>query len=306
MCAEYETTKNSKVDLTDWGLMQVSGKNAKQFLQGQVTCNLEEINAQQSRLGAYCDVKGRVQATFRLFFYQDAYYFLLPRSMTAQLISSLQKYAVFSKVSLRDASEDWQITGLDGPSITKQADTQWFNPSINSLAQSGHTLSLSVPGPHPRFILLTPNNASIVFNDLSQQTNNHWQLLDIIAGIPTIYPETTGQFTPHQLNYPAIGGVSFNKGCYLGQEIIARTHYLGQSKSRLYRVSFTTQQPPTPGNPLFADKPSAIGTLITSASTEENQYQALACLQTQAISHTIHIGSLAGATVNLLTLPYSI
>jgi folate-binding protein YgfZ len=128
-----------------------------------------------------------------------------------------------------------------------------------------------------------------------------------MAGIPTIYAETSGQFTPQQLNFPEIGGVSFNKGCYIGQEIIARTHYLGKSKSRLYRVSF-------PGNNLFLpgtvlldnDQKTKKGNLIMSAKEQANRYQGLVCLQTQAISHTIRLGTLEGPKLDFLELPYSV
>jgi folate-binding protein YgfZ len=160
----------------------------------------------------------------------------------------------------------------------------------------------------PRSILLTPASEPIAFIDagLEQQSVNHWHLLDIMAGIPAIYPETSGQFTPHQLNFPEIGGVSFNKGCYIGQEIIARTHYLGKSKSRLYRVSFQANNPPLPGTPLLdVDQKTEKGTLIMCAKEQDNRYQALVCLQTQAISHTIRLGSFEGPLLDFLELPYS-
>ena len=90
------TLKNNYADLVDIGLIRISGKDAKQFLQGQLTCDLEEISVEQSRLGAHCDVKGRIIASFRLFFYQNDYYFLLQNSTLPLLLASLQKYAVFS------------------------------------------------------------------------------------------------------------------------------------------------------------------------------------------------------------------
>ena len=306
---EKITSENNSIDLVDLGLIRISGKDAKQFLQGQLTCDLEEISAKQSRLGAHCDVKGRIIASFRIFFCQNEYYLLLQHSTLPLLLSSLQKYVVFSKVALTDASKDWQKIGLYGPLIKDLLNKQkLYVAKENEVAESDHKLSLSIPGPTPRCILLAPASESLSFIDtkFEQQSVDHWHLLDIISGIPTIYPETSGQFTPHQLNFPQIGAVSFNKGCYIGQEIIARTHYLGKSKSRLYRVSFQAHNPPLPGTPLFdKDQKTEKGTLIMCAKEHDNRYQALVCLQNQAISHSIRLGSLEGPLVDFLQLPYS-
>ncbi|MDD4893000.1 MAG: hypothetical protein PHH73_03270 [Candidatus Rickettsiella isopodorum] len=302
-------SKNNTVDLIDLGLIRISGKDAKPFLQGQLTCDLEEISTEQSRLGAHCDIKGRIIANFRLFFYQNDYYFLLPCSTLPLLLTSLQKYAIFSKVVLTEVSKDWQKIGLYGPSIKDFLNEQkLYSNKENGMAESDHKLSLSIPGPVPRTVLLNPITDSLRFIDTKpfQQSVNHWHLLDIMAGIPTIYAETSGQFTPHQLNLPELGGVSFNKGCYIGQEIIARTHYLGKSKSRLYRVSFETNSSILPGTPLFdSDQKIKKGTLIMCAKELSNRYQALVCLQTQAISHSIRIETLEGPVIKFLELSYS-
>ncbi|MFZ0218676.1 MAG: hypothetical protein WAL30_00495 [Candidatus Aquirickettsiella sp.] len=307
---EKLASQNNAVDLIDLGLIQVSGKDAKQFLQGQLTCDLEEISAEQSRLGAHCDVKGRIIASFRLFFYQNDYYFLLQNSILPLLLASLQKYAVFSKIILTEVSENWQKIGLYGPTIKDLLEKQaLYLSKENGVVESDHKLSLTIPGPEPRVILLAPVSDSIGFIDtqFEQQSVSDWHLLDIKAGIPTIYPETSGQFTPHQLNFPEIGGVSFNKGCYIGQEIIARTHYLGKAKSRLYRVCFLAHSLPLPGTLLFAnDHKIPKATLIMSAKEHDNRYQALVCLQTQAISHSIRLGSSEGPLIDFLELPYSI
>lgn len=305
---EKITIKNNAINLIDLGLIRTSGNDAKRFLQGQLTCDLEEVNAHQSRLGAHCDVKGRIIASFRLFFFQNDYYFLLQRSSLPLLLASLQKYAVFSKVSLKDVSQDWQKTGLYG-TAAKNLSIQQDLTQENNLVVSDHKLSLSIPGPIPRIIELAPRTEPINLSDkkFEQLGVNHWHLLDIMAGIPTVYPETSGQFTPHQLNFPELGGVSFNKGCYIGQEIIARTHYLGKSKSRLYRVTFLSNNLPEPGTPLFdGDQSLEKGTLIMSAKEQDNRYQALVCLQTQAVSHTIRLGNLEGPLLDFLELPYSI
>ena len=229
--------------------------------------------------------------------------------MLPLLLASLQKYAVFSKVTLTDVSKDWQKIGLYGPYLKGLLnDQKLYVAKENEVTEFNNKLSLSIPGPAPRIILLISTSEPIGFIDaLKLQNIDHWHLLDIMAGIPTIYPETSSQFTPHQLNFPQIHGVSFNKGCYIGQEIIARTHYLGKSKSRLYRVSFQDDNPSLPGTPLFdSEQTMEKGTLIMCAKEQGNCYQALACLQTQAISHSIRLGSPEGPLIDFLELPYSI
>lgn len=305
---EQITSENNSIDLVDLGLIRISGKDAKPFLQGQLTCDLEEVNTKESRIGAHCDVKGRIIAIFRLFLYQEDYYFLLQNSTLPLLLASLQKYAVFSKVVLTEVGKDWQKIGLYGSNVKDLLEKQGlYSTEVNGVAESDHKLSLSISGPVHRLILLAPLSDSIgnIGIQFEQQSVDHWHLLDIMAGIPTIYPETSGQFTPHQLNFLEISGVSFNKGCYIGQEIIARTHYLGKSKSRLYRVRFEANSPFLPGTPLFGDQKAEKGTLIMSAKEQGNRYEALVCLQTQAISHTIRLGSLEGPLLDFLELPYS-
>jgi tRNA-modifying protein YgfZ len=288
---------NCRIPLVDLGLIQITGKNAAQFLQGQLTCDVSEVNTQQSRLGAHCDVKGRIQATFRLLFYQDAYYFLLPRCMLAHLLQCLRKYAVFSAVTLIDVTEHWQKIGLVGPSISSLLNKSVSFPEQNNGVISSKTLiSLRMPGAIPRFILLSADKQllSCVDHALQEKPINDWYLFDIMAGIATVYPQTSALFTPQQLNYPAIGGVSFTKGCYIGQEIIARTHYLGKPKSCLYRASFQSNDNIPSGTSLQNEENIQQGTLIMSAKEKAHHYQALICLQTAATAHTIHLGNTQG------------
>jgi folate-binding protein YgfZ len=300
-----QTPTHYAIKLDDLGLLQVTGKKAAQFLQGQLTCDINEINERQSRLGAHCDAKGRTQATFRLFFYQNAYYFLLPRRTLPYLLQSLQKYAVFSAVNVVDMTQNWEIIGIGGPSSGDLLSQQALWPNQNNAMASSETI-ISLAVSNARCILLSTDKKSFSFidNSFHELPLNTWHLSDIEAGIATIYPETIAQFTPHQLNYPAIGAVSFAKGCYIGQEIIARTHYLGKSKTRLYRITFNAKNNFPPGTPLQNEDTVRQGTLIMSAHEKGETYQALVCLQSQAISHTIHLESPQGPILQILELPY--
>lgn len=185
-----------------FGLLKVSGPDAQKFLQGQVTCNVEEVTPTQSRLGAHCNPQGRVLFLFRLFLFQDAYYLLMPLDMLALALSYLRKYAVFYKLSLSVSEEDL--------------------PELTALAAA------------------------------------EWQYFDLSLGRPQIYPETSGKFLPHDLNLHQLEGISWEKGCYTGQEIIARMHYRGKLKNHLYRARIQTSTPPRPGAELKGSQNSLI------------------------------------------------
>lgn len=235
-------TLNHNSDQTPLGLILVPGPQAEKFLQGQVTCDVREVTEQQSRCGAHCDPKGRVQFTFRLLKREGNYYLQLPQVMIAHALNCLQKYAALFRIKLEEV----------------------------------------------------PSNET------------ETKLAAIAAGIATIYPETIGLFTPHQLNSQLINAISFNKGCYTGQEIIARMHYLGKLKQQMYRVRFAGTMPPLPGTKLYNNEGQAVGELVAAALETENTLQALAVLQTNAITSPIHLENSSGTILTLLDLPYTV
>lgn len=288
-----------RIRLTHLGLLKITGAHAAEFLQGQVSCDIREVNATQSRLGLRCDVKGRVHAAFYLFYAEGVFYALLPQTMVCVLQNSLQKYAVFSAVELKEVSKEWEFTGLIYPKEARPTHATAYMVQTNS---SSFTLGLF--GKTPRAIHLTPyaNSSSLVEHDATNGTLEEWLLHDVRAGMAMIYPETAGYYTPQQLNYTALGAVSFNKGCYLGQEIIARTHYLGKVKYGLYHASFTTDETllTTPGTVIQNEQANAQGALIQCAQTPAGAYEALVCLQNSAISHTLSLGHAHGPRLTLL------
>jgi folate-binding protein YgfZ len=256
-------------DSTKLSLIQVSGPDAAKFLQGQLTCDVYTLTTEHSyQIGAHCDPKGRIQATFRLFKQQADFYFLLPANMAATLLTCLQKYAIFSKVTLTQVTDSEHL------------------PHFQSLLWPSHNIT-------------------------------NWELLDIRAGIATIFPETSGQFTPHQLNYQLINGVSFNKGCYTGQEIVARMHYLGKLKQQTYRIRFTHENLLSPGTLIYNQQAQPIGTLLTLAAVrdhttthtlieKQNSYEALAVLQNNALQENMYLSTANDNILTLLDLPYQL
>lgn len=222
-----------------YGLISVAGLDAEKFLQGQLTCNVAEVDETRFSLGACCNPQGRIIATFRLFKFQGAYYLFLPRESMALALNHLQKYAIFSKVKLEEDTSEGTL--------------------------------------------------NIIQQQLDYTDDHAWQLQNIHAGIAEIYPETSGQFTPHDINYPKLNGVSFNKGCYTGQEIIARMEYRGKLKQRLYQAEFKGNTPPKPGDLIYAPDDKQVGVVINIAKQNEHHHALLVVLQDAYIGNQLFL-----------------
>ena len=234
------------------GLLQVSGADAKKLLQGQLTCNLEEITAAKSQLlGAHCNPQGRVLSFFRLTFLNDAYYLELPLPTLPLALAALKKYAVFYRVVLSDASDQLALV-----------------------------------------------------NPAAVQNANHWKRSQIEAGIPVIYPATSGKLLPQEINLPALNAVSFNKGCYTGQEIIARMHYRKQGKNHLYRARVLAPTLPIPGADIFAGSSDVAGTIVESCAQQDGSWQLLVVANQLQATQSLFLDLAKTEPLELLPLPY--
>jgi tRNA-modifying protein YgfZ len=196
------------------GFLKVTGKDAATFLQGQLTCDVTKVTQKTSVLGACCDPSGRVQAFFRLFQLADGYYLRLPKTLVPILLAHLSKYAIFSAVALSNASDTLRMTGV----MTEGAPPNYVNDGTQ------HCVKIA----DNRYEYYSPNLVD------ASDDSSVWALDNMKAGIPEIHPETAGKFLPHPLNLVTIGAIDFEKGCYVGQEIIARMHYRGKLKQHLY------------------------------------------------------------------------
>jgi len=268
---------NVIADLSEYTVVQISGPDSQKFLQSQLTCNLQEITSTQSRIAAHCNLQGRVVSLGRLLKIQDDYIFLLPKNIAELAISFLKKYAIFSKVQF-NILQDWSCIGLSGNNITPIIDNNMKLPSSpNTVTENHGTTYLREYGEMDRYIAIGPkNNIQKLWQNLSKQLTpvhmNAWLLGDIEAGLVYLSPETSGLFLPQELNLVDFQAVSFTKGCYLGQEIIARLHYLGKLKKHLGKIHFNLEKIPTPG--MNIDNAQ----LIYSVAISANQYTGLAIM----------------------------
>lgn len=259
--------------LSDYGLIKISGIDSEKFLQGQLTCDVREVTEQTSRLGAHCDPKGRIQFTFRLFKFHDDYYLRVLKSLISHTLILLKKYAVFFKTKLEDVSNDWMIMGVRGHKPLELTFIE-LPEKVDAVTCFESGVVSRVLDDVSRYEIITQKNSNFLnsfFELFNDKPSNDWNLYDIISGIPTVYPETVGHFTPHQINYHLINGVSFKKGCYAGQEIVARMEYLGKLKQSMYRVQIEYFDTIAPGTKIKNEMCQEVGEIVQAAGA--NAYQ---------------------------------
>src|SRR5699024_3428596 len=239
------------INLSHLQLIEISGPDAAKFLQGQLTVNTLTLPENQYTFAAHCDAQGKVCSIFLLYRQADKFYCLLPADLIEQQLAELKKYAIFSKVDLHKLTQV-SIIGLAGQESQRLLSTiipQIANKEQTVIHSDPFTL-LYLPYPQPRWIIIAeqqqmPDWPLTVSNQITQ-----WQALDIEAGYPLLSSLTSNQFLPQALNLQALNGVDFQKGCYIGQESIARAKYRGINKRVLNYLIGQSEQAPGIGKGL--------------------------------------------------------
>lgn len=277
-------------DLSRFGVIKISGADAEKFLQGQFTNDVRQVKVTQSQLSAWCSPKGRIIVNFRLFKRDDnAYYLWLPRVNVETTLKGLRGYVLRSKVVLEEVSESWLRMGVAGVNSTALLSAGLGHQTVPTTVDICMSLEsvtvLQIHGLTPRYVVL--GNDLVIMQRLweamSQQAqpvgSATWGLLDILAGVPQILPATTDKFVPQMVNYQTLGGVSFTKGCYPGQEVVARLQYLAELKRRMYVVRFDTTTLAVPGMEVYvANEEVSVGTLVNVETHPDGGIIALAVL----------------------------
>lgn len=293
------------------GVLAVRGSDASKFLQGQLTCNLNYLNPHTSSLGARCTPKGRMQSSFRIVLEGEGCLLAMARELVELQLADLKKYAVFSKATLSDASSDWVRFGIQEGTANALAQLGISLPEEpNAVARQGDALFIRVsPGRAEAWVPAGQGDAlrASLATVLAQSPLEAWLLGQVRAGIGQVFGPTHEMFIPQMLNLQAVGGVSFKKGCYTGQEIVARMQYLGKLKRRQYRLAMAEGELPTPGTPLFSPvHSSAVGEVVLAAPAGPG-VELLAVLQGDAAEQgQIHLGDAQGPRLAVLDLPYEL
>ena len=288
-------------ELPDRGLLRIEGEDAASFLHGQFTCDVNGLSPAHSRYGGYCTPKGRLLATFLLIRDPAGFYMQAPYALCESLRKRLSMYVLRARVKITDVSGNIRTYGARGPASANSLGLSPLPTAAHEAVVSGSTIAVRLPV--DRLLIITDAGTN-----LSGATADPalWTALDIEAGIANIQPETQEQFVPQMANLDLIGGVSFNKGCYPGQEIVARMHYLGKLKERMYRISFPAGLPPSPNTPLYAPNfgAQAAGAIVQAVRAASGLVDALAVLQTSSVQGgEVHVGTPDGPRATVLTHP---
>lgn len=309
------TGEDRLVDLSDLGLIAADGPDAVDFLQGQLTNDVRELSDRHTQLSGYCSPKGRMLANLRLIRLDETYLLQLPRTRLEPILTRLKRFILRSRTRLTDVSDDWVILGIVGPGAARRlADLCGPLPELgNGLARFEELALIRIPGAPVRFQLLgPPNRVKAIWQELRGQAEpadtDYWRLLDIRAGIPTVYTATAELFVPQMANMHLIDGVSFTKGCYTGQEVVARMQYLGRSKRRMYLAKVDSETPPRPGDELFSpDTHSQQGTgwVVDARAAGDNHFELLAVVEIESAEQDhVHLGGIEGPLLHLTPPPY--
>jgi len=301
-------------DISDFGLIQVTGQDAEKFLQGQFTNDVRQVKPQRSQFSAWCTPQGRVIVNFHLFKRDAAYYLLLPANSVAPVLKRLQMFVLRSAVKLSDVTENLAKFGIAGERATQllaDALQQQLPENIDDCVTHADITVIRVRGELSYIVLGEVATIKSLWQKLASSAlgveKEVWQLFTVLAGVPYIDTHLSEVFVPQMLNLQALSAVSFKKGCYTGQEIVARMQYLASLKRRLYRATLRTDTPPQIGDELFttAALTQEVGKIINVIAHPEGSYHLLAVVVIEAVP-TQPVCDRAGHALQWETLPYEV
>ncbi len=254
--------------LSSWRVITVQGSDATRFLQNLCTNDVNALAIDQAQLNSLCNPKGRVVAIFWLLRRQESYQLILPNPVCDSLLKRLTMYILRSDVSIEAQTDSLILLGCTHDLLNQD---KHLNPLQGKQYDNNYIVRL--PGATTRTLILTDNTDAIA---LAQKhlwvEETSWQKIDIESGIPFIFNETVEQFTPQQISLDLRDGVSFSKGCYPGQEIVARLHYLGTPSRRLFSAITETDTLPAPGSHVILEDQSVVGHIVQAHRNESTTW----------------------------------
>lgn len=306
-CAQSATIVAPVLDL---GLIRVSGEEAKVFLNNLLSNDIKGLPANTAQRNGFCNAKGRLLATFIIWHDGADLMLALAADLHAAILKKLSMYVLRAKVKLSDASNERLLLGVSGPQaeaiLAGIGNVPTGSLSLDQI-DHGHVIRLD----QQRFLLaLDPSATQKIWQKLAVAARPvglaAWHWLDIAAGIPQVTTSTFEEFIPQMVNLDLIGGISFTKGCYPGQEIVARTRYLGKIKRRMYRAHLDINRPNC-GDHLYAPETAdqSCGRVVNVAPAPSGGHDLLAVIQSScAEAGEVHLGNSSGPRLLLLQLPY--
>jgi tRNA-modifying protein YgfZ len=298
-------------DLSHFALIEASGADAREFLNNQLTNDLAKVDDAHAQYTGYCSPKGRLLANFLLWRRDEAFFLMLDAELRAAIQKRLSMYVLRSKVKLGEAREDMVCLGVAGAQASALLQKVLAPPPGERMGVARVDAVTIIQLDAARYQLVLPaERAPALWDALVLQARPVgapvWRWLDTRAGIPWISPRTQEQFVPQMTNFDRFGALTYGKGCYPGQEIVARTHYLGKIKRRMYLGHVDSAA--APGDELFsaAFGEQSCGMIVNAAPAPEGGYDALAVLQVESRDQSIHLSSIGGSVFSILDQPYTL
>ncbi len=297
--------------LPQFGVLAVTGEEARVFLHAQLSNDVENLPAQASRRAGYCSPKGRLLASFLVIARPDGFLLQVSADIAAAIAKRLTMYVLRSKVKVAEASATWSQFGAWGRGAAEALQSAGFKVPDAALQTAETQLGIVVSLGEGRFLVFgQAQAASALASKFKQVAPESWTLAEVRAGLALVTLPTQDQFVPQMANFELIGGIDFKKGCYPGQEVVARAQYRGQVKRRMYRgeIDADGAGPPVAGQDLFGNEPQAIGTIVNVAPRPQGGFEMLAVIQTAAIEQgePIRVGSPQGPVTRIVPLPYAV
>lgn len=288
------------------GLLSCTGDDARSFLHAQLTSDVAGLDATRARRAGWCSAKGRLLATLLVVPRADGFLLQLARDLSPAVAKRLSMFILRAKVKLSDVSDAWAQFGVWGAGAAQRLAEIGLAVPQDVLGCAGREQGVAVRVAPARFLVLAPADQSArLAQDLGDAGEAAWALEEIRDGHPQVRLATQDQFVPQMVNLERLGAVDFKKGCYPGQEIVARTQYRGMLKRRMVRASAPVAA--SPGDDVFADSivGQAAGTVVNAIARPEGGHELLAVVQISAIDAggPIRLRDATGPALELLALP---
>ncbi len=275
-------------------VIQVSGEEAESFLQNLLTNDIRTLTTYTAQLSGFCNPKGRLLSLFYVIKREQDFLLVLTTGLAESIAQRLTMFKLRSKVDITVNSELKLMGYLSQEPLENQPTTLWSGSQHNA------QLSIYLPGNLHRYLVISTDESSID-DKLRIGTENLWSSAEIVSGLPMVYLQSKEQFTPQQLNLDVVGGVSFKKGCYPGQEVVARLHYLGKPSRRLFLAQIQAETAPETNIEVSDESGEVAGHVVQAAMIEPDIYICQLSIKLSAQDKSLFINESALSHLTALT-----
>jgi tRNA-modifying protein YgfZ len=299
--------------LSEWGLIHAAGADTRPFLHGQLTNDVQKLAPGRARLAGYCSAKGRLLASFVIWpAADDGVWLACSADLLPPTLKRLSMFVLRAKCKLTDAAPERVLWGAAGPAadawLGAEPSTPWQMVEHDAMAVIRLPDAMVDGAPVRRCLAALPvDTTPALLPETPELSADAWRALEVVSGVPRIVAATSEQFVPQMVNLELVGGVSFDKGCYPGQEIVARSQYRGTLKRRMFVLA--GDAPMSAGQEVFnSDDPAQpVGLVVLAGRWDDGPWTALAELKLSARgSGSLHLGAADGPLMQVGALPYEI